>query len=153
VLLDENVEHDVRYQPEHYGHDVVHVDFVSEFEKGYNNGSLASYTRSENRILLTYDDDFVLSLDESDLRAVFYEALEDVREAERVDRSTAIARLLGRGIEAWRVDTAVNQYRDGEVSLGKAAEIADISVWTFLDVLDGRDVGVGYGESDLEADQ
>lgn len=81
-----------------------------------------------------------------------YEALEDVREAERMDRSTAIVRLLERGIEAWRVDTAVSQYRDDEVSLGKAAEIADVSVWKFLDILDERDVGVRYDESDLEAD-
>ncbi len=45
-----------------------------------------------------------------------YEALEDVREAEQI-RSTAIARLLGRGIEAWRVDTAVSRYRDDESDL------------------------------------
>jgi hypothetical protein len=78
LLLDENVEREVGHRPEHYGHDVVHVDFVSELGKGSDDGSLTSYTRPEDRILLTYDDDFVLSLDESDFRTAFYEALEDV---------------------------------------------------------------------------
>ena len=81
-----------------------------------------------------------------------YEALEEVREAERLDRSTAIARLLERGLEEWRVDTAVGRYRDGDASLGRAAEIADVTIWQFLDILEARGVEASYSESDLDAD-
>lgn len=38
------------------------------------------------------------------------------------------------------------------MSLGRAAEIADLSLWRFLDVLDDRQVEANYTEGDLEAD-
>jgi len=81
-----------------------------------------------------------------------YEAIEELRAEERLDRSTAVARLLERGVEDWRIDTAIRRYRDGEVSLGRAAEIADISLWRFLDILEDRRVEANYTEADLEAD-
>lgn len=81
-----------------------------------------------------------------------YEAIEELRAEEHLDRSTAVARLLERGVADWRIDTAVRRYRDGEVSLGRAAEIADLSLWRFLDVLDDRQVKANYTEGDLEAD-
>lgn len=81
-----------------------------------------------------------------------YEAIEAIREDEQTDRSTAIKRLLERGIEDWRLDAAVSRYQGGTVSLGRAAEVADVSVWRFLDVLDDRAVEVNYAAEDLEAD-
>lgn len=81
-----------------------------------------------------------------------FEEIEHVREAEQTDRSTAIKRLLERGVEDWRVEYAVDRYRDGEVSLGRAAELADLSSWRFLDVLAERGVEVNYAEADLAAD-
>ncbi|WP_049969510.1 UPF0175 family protein [Haladaptatus cibarius] len=81
-----------------------------------------------------------------------YEAIEMIQETERTDRSTAVKRLLERGVEEWRLDTAIRQYRDGELSLGKAAEVAGISYWRFLDVLESRGIEMNYDESDLESD-
>lgn len=81
-----------------------------------------------------------------------YETIETIREAEQTDRSTAIKRLLERGIEDWRLETAVRRYQDGTVSLGRAAELAAVSVWQLLDVLDERGIEVNYTEADLAAD-
>ena len=81
-----------------------------------------------------------------------YEAIEAIREAEQTDRSTAIKRLLERGIDDWQLDTAVRRYQEGAVSLGRAAEIADVSLWRLLDVLEERGVEVSYTGDDLEAD-
>lgn len=81
-----------------------------------------------------------------------YEAIERIREEEETDRSTAIERLLERGITEWRLDAAVGRYRDGTVSLGRAAELAGVSVWRLLDVLAERGVEANYSEADLEAD-
>jgi predicted HTH domain antitoxin len=79
-----------------------------------------------------------------------YETIEELRVEERLDRSTAVARLLERGVADWRIDTAVQRYRDGEASLGRAAEIADVLLWRFLDVLDDRQVEANYTEQALE---
>lgn len=81
-----------------------------------------------------------------------YEKIERIQKEEQTDRSTAVKRLLERGIGEWQVETAVRRYREGNVSLGKGAEIADVSVWRFLDILEERGVEMNYDESDLEAD-
>lgn len=81
-----------------------------------------------------------------------FEAIEEVQEDERIDRSTAVAQLLERGVKEWRIDTAVQRYRDKEISVGRAADIANLSLWRFLDVLDDRGIEVNYDREDLAAD-
>jgi predicted nuclease of predicted toxin-antitoxin system len=72
LVLDENVEHDVLHRLENYGHDVEHIDFVPSLGKGADDHHLAQYSLETDRVILTYDDDFVLELAESDYRAVLY---------------------------------------------------------------------------------
>lgn len=72
LLLDEHVEHEVQHRLAHYGHDVVHVDFVPELGKGASDEALARYSMDTDRVIVTYDDDFVLSVDETMFRAAFY---------------------------------------------------------------------------------
>lgn len=84
--------------------------------------------------------------------ADLFEAIEEIREAEQTDRSTAVKRLLERGIEDWRIETAVRKYRDGTCSVGRAAERAGLSLWQFLDLLEDRGVELQYDEADLESD-
>lgn len=81
-----------------------------------------------------------------------YEAIERIRDAEHTDRSTAIKALLERGIDQWRLDEAVDRYRDGRATIGVAAEQAGLSLWRFVDVLDDRGVTVNYTAGDLAAD-
>ncbi|WP_276279825.1 UPF0175 family protein [Halorussus caseinilyticus] len=81
-----------------------------------------------------------------------YEKIERIQQEEQTDRSTAVKRLLERGVGDWQIETAVRRYREGTISLGRAAELADVSVWRFLDTLDERGVEMNYDESDLEAD-
>ena len=45
---------------------------------------------------------------------------------------------------------ALEQYIEGKVSLGKAAELADASVWKFLDVLKERRVPIRYDLEDIK---
>lgn len=72
LLLDENVEHVVRHRLENYGHDVEHVDLVPGLGKGTDDQSIAALTLSEDRVLVTYDDDFVLSVSEDEFLAALY---------------------------------------------------------------------------------
>jgi predicted nuclease of predicted toxin-antitoxin system len=72
LLLDENVEHEVGHRLENYGHDVVHVDFEPELGKWATEDTLAAYSIAEDRVLVTDDDDFVLTLSENAFNAVLY---------------------------------------------------------------------------------
>lgn len=72
LVLDENLEHEVMHRLENYGHDVEHVDFVPELGKGAADHPIAEYSLDTDRVIVTYDDDFVLEVDEAAYRAVLY---------------------------------------------------------------------------------
>ena len=72
LILDENVEHEVFHRLANYGHDVEHVDFVPDLGKGTADHPIARYSLDTDRVIVTYDDDFVLEVDEETFRAVLY---------------------------------------------------------------------------------
>lgn len=72
LLFDENIEHEVRHRLENYGHDAEHVDYGPNLGKGIGNTSIAEYSLCENRVIMTYDDDFVTEVDEGAFRTVLY---------------------------------------------------------------------------------
>jgi len=83
LVLDENVEHEVFHRLENYGHDVEHVDFVPELGKGTADRSIARYSVDTDRVIVTYDDDFVLDVDDETYRAALYVA-DEALSVERV---------------------------------------------------------------------
>ncbi|OTF01976.1 DUF5615 family PIN-like protein [Halorubrum sp. SD683] len=72
LLLDENLENDVRHRLENLGHDVEHVDFVAELGKGATDEELAKHSRESDRAIVTYDDDFVEEVGPEQYRAVLF---------------------------------------------------------------------------------
>lgn len=79
--------------------------------------------------------------------------LEAYLESERLDRSTAIRRLLAEGLEEWRRERALERLADGEVTFSKAADLAGVSVWEFARLVREHDdawVASGHTEADLE---
>ena len=72
LLCDENVEQEVMFRLEKYGHDVEHVDFVSKLGRSVTNDQIARHSLSEERLIVTYDDDFVLDFEPPDYQAVLY---------------------------------------------------------------------------------
>lgn len=66
--------------------------------------------------------------------------LEAYLEAERLDRSTAVRKLLADGLKEWRQERALEQLAAGEISFTRAAEIADMSTWDFARLAKDNDV-------------
>jgi len=77
--------------------------------------------------------------------------LEEYLEKERLDRSTAVRKLLAEGLQAWRREQALDQLAAGEISFTNAANLADLSVWEFAQLAKDRDVTWVSGEH-LETD-
>ena len=65
LLLDENIEHAVLHELDDRGHDVRHVDFVSELGKGAADSDVTAHSRRADRAILSYDDDFRDEFDRS----------------------------------------------------------------------------------------
>lgn len=78
--------------------------------------------------------------------------LERVEEAEHIDRSTALRRLLYAGIREWKLQYAANRYRENTVTLARAAEEAGISVREMMEYLRQKKVLMQYDMEDFERD-
>lgn len=91
VLLDENMEHEVLYRLRNYGHEVEHIDRHAQLDKGADDRQLAAYSRRNDVLIVTYDDDFEHRYDESDYWGVLF--LTD-NDWEAMDVADAIHRVL-----------------------------------------------------------
>ena len=71
-------------------------------------------------------------------------------ESSGLDRAALLKVLVRRGIKELRMDHAVAAYRDGLVTLSRAAEMAGLGVWDFLARM--TDEGLHYDVAEFEAD-
>ncbi len=75
--------------------------------------------------------------------------IEEIAEIEKLDKSSVIRRLLDKSIIQWKEEFALKLYQDGEVSLGRAAEISSLSIWEFLEKLAEKKIPLNYDTADL----
>ena len=78
--------------------------------------------------------------------------IEEIAREEKIDKSTVVERALEHYMREWRLNKAVESYRDGLVTLSRAAEIAGVSIWEMIDVLVQKKVTLQYSVEDLEED-
>jgi len=80
--------------------------------------------------------------------------LEAYLKDENLDRSTAVRKLLSESLEDWRRQQALEQLSDGTITLSKAAELAEMSIWDFAQLAEDHDitwVDDKHLDDDLEA--
>jgi predicted nuclease of predicted toxin-antitoxin system len=73
ILADENVERATINYLRKLGHDVEWIGDVEELGLGADDGSLATYGRQTNRLILTQDDDFFIQLDIGDTAGILFQ--------------------------------------------------------------------------------
>ena len=78
--------------------------------------------------------------------------IEEIAREEKIDKSTVVERALEHYMREWRLNKAVESYRDGLITLSRAAEIAGVSIWEMIDVLVQKKVTLQYSVEDLEED-
>ena len=69
-----------------------------------------------------------------------------------LDRSALLKQLIRTGLRQYKMDQAVRAYRNQEVSLSRAAEIAEITTRDFLSRMASSHAELNYGINDFEAD-
>jgi predicted HTH domain antitoxin len=80
------------------------------------------------------------------------EELEEIAREEKIDRSTVMDRALEEYIKGWKLKKALSKYTEGEVTLPRAAEIAELSIWEIMDEVTKRGIKAQYSLEDLEED-
>lgn len=79
--------------------------------------------------------------------------LEEIAREEETDRSTIARKLLDTGIKKWKIDRALKSFSEGRLSLWKAADMADVSLREFIDILNERKISwVRIKPEELEAE-
>lgn len=80
------------------------------------------------------------------------EEIERLSREEEIDKGMLIRRLIAESLKEYKVKKALELYREGKVSLWKAAEIAGITYREALEELKKRNIPFRYDLEDLEAD-
>ena len=71
----------------------------------------------------------------------------------QADKSETIRRLLVKAIDSWKIQDALEKLRQHKISIGKAAESCDISLWEMFDLTKENNIDwTGYNKEDLERD-
>ena len=78
--------------------------------------------------------------------------IEYIAEEEKVDKSRLLRNLIAVAIKEKLIDLALEKYSKREVSLGRAAELANIPIADFMVIAAKRKIPVNYTLEDLEED-
>ncbi|HDM91789.1 MAG TPA: hypothetical protein ENG69_00130 [Candidatus Korarchaeota archaeon] len=78
--------------------------------------------------------------------------LEEVEREEKLDRATALRKLISLGLKRWKLDRAIRLYSKGRVTAWRAAELAGVALYEFLEELKARRIPAQYTLEDLEED-
>jgi predicted HTH domain antitoxin len=66
--------------------------------------------------------------------------LAEFMKLEGVDKSTAVRKILERGIMEWRRERALELLSKGKITLARAAELAGVSLWEMVELARDRRV-------------
>ncbi|MFA4820472.1 MAG: UPF0175 family protein [Candidatus Aenigmatarchaeota archaeon] len=80
------------------------------------------------------------------------EKSDKIAKERKEDRSTIMRELLSRGLNDYLEKSTIKLYSNGVISLGKASEIAGVSVWKFIDLLKENKVAIKYDIDDMKKD-
>jgi predicted HTH domain antitoxin len=78
--------------------------------------------------------------------------IEEFAHEEKVDKSTILDRALEMYTREWSLKKALELYRNGRITLSRAAEIAGLSIWEIIDALEKRKIVLQYDAEDFEED-
>lgn len=78
--------------------------------------------------------------------------IENISRIEHLDKSTVVRRLLCDAIQEWMIEHALAQYKDGKITIGRAANIAGIPLREMIAIASKKGIPFQYGLDDLEED-
>ncbi|HUY01250.1 MAG TPA: UPF0175 family protein [Candidatus Deferrimicrobium sp.] len=80
------------------------------------------------------------------------EELEKIAAIEKLDKSSVIRRLLNKAITSWKLEYAITMFKNNEISLGKAAETCNLSIWELLSKLAEYKTPIHFDIEELKQD-
>lgn len=78
------------------------------------------------------------------------EEIEKIQKILKMDKSTVIRHLLLKSIQEVKIETALEEYKKGKVSFGKASEIAGINLWEFIEICHEHKISLNLTSEEVE---
>lgn len=78
--------------------------------------------------------------------------VDEIAEAELLDRSAVIRRLLVEAIREWKVKRALRSYREGKITLWRAARECNATLREMMRMAAERGIPYQYSIEDLQRD-
>ncbi|TXT67450.1 MAG: hypothetical protein BAJALOKI1v1_90022 [Promethearchaeota archaeon] len=73
-----------------------------------------------------------------------------MQEILKMDKNTVIRHLLSKSIHNFKIETALDKYRKGKVSLGNAAKLANLNLWEFIEICGKKRIQLDLSEQETE---
>jgi predicted HTH domain antitoxin len=78
--------------------------------------------------------------------------IERIAAEEKLDKSSVLARATDLYVKQWKLERALRLYEDGKVTAMKAAALASVSIWEFLEELEKKKIPVQYSAEEFVED-
>ena len=78
------------------------------------------------------------------------EEIEKLQKILKMDKSTIIRHLLSKSIHEVKIQTMLEEYKKGKLSLGKAAELAGVNLWEFIELCRKSQIKLDLTEEEAE---
>ncbi len=78
--------------------------------------------------------------------------IDEIAKVEGMDRSTVIRRFLMSSTTEWLIEKHLREYEEGKLTLWKAAEKCEMTLWEIMAEVKKRRIEVPYSLEDLQED-
>ena len=78
------------------------------------------------------------------------EEIEQLQKILKMDKSTIIRHLLSKSIREVKIESMLEEYKKGKLSLGKAAELAGVNLWEFIELCRKSQIKLDLTEQEAE---
>ncbi len=78
--------------------------------------------------------------------------IKNISHIEHLDKSTVVRRLLSKAVQDWQIDHALEQYKDGKITIGRAAQMAGVPLREMIAIAAKKGIPFQYSLDDLKED-
>ena len=82
----------------------------------------------------------------------FYEELRQYAEEKGIPEPTALRELTQEGLRQWKLTKALSLYRDEQITLWKAARMAEVPLSKMMELAAAQKIPIHYRKEDLTRD-
>jgi len=81
-----------------------------------------------------------------------YQDIKKIESEEKTERAEVIRRLLAEAIKRWKLKKALENLREGKMTIRTAAKLAGLTYIEMMDEVEKADIPIDYTLADLQLD-